>query len=628
MPIYNENADDFIKDVRENKIARILKGNSEGKPGQPEVNSWNNSLSKVRDLIELAGLKDCYVALEYTLPYNRTRIDCLLFGKGENGESNVVLLELKQWSAARATEDEGNFVMTYTGGRERLVSHPSQQVKGYHNNLKEFITAFGGNTPAIHLHSFVYCHNYIKAEDSGLFDPIYKKLFDEFLIYADEDTMALAEKLKTLLSAGEGKAVHYGFMGAEVVASKKLLENANNIIADEKLLALLNEQLVAKNTIWSKVRKAERTKTKSVIIVHGGPGTGKSAIAINVLAEMAARRKAGRVRYKVYYACKSKSFINGLRYLTGDKARPFFSNLYRFIPSKTKENELDLLLVDEAHRIENSSNHQMTKEADKTDMPQIDQLVRCAKTAVFFIDDRQNVRSQEIGHSELIREAARKYNCTISEITLETQFRCMGSNDYILWLEAALGYTDEKRELKKNEVFDFQILSSPQVIYDELQKKENKNPNSARLTAGFCWPWSKQLDENGALIKDVRIGDFAMPWETSDKIETPPAGYVQWWEWAYLPEGFKQVGCIYTSQGFEFDYIGVIIGDDLYYDTAAGKLKANINANRDYMLTIKPENFEMYVKNIYRTLLTRAMKGCFVYFVNKETESYFRSLME
>jgi len=286
------------------------------------------------------------------------------------------------------------------------------------------------------------------------------------------------------------------------------------------------------------------------------------------------------------------------------------------------------LLVDEAHRIEKNSNFQFTKPEDRTDLPQVDQLIICAKTPVFFIDDKQNVRFQEIGGSKLIRTAAANYNCDVEEVILETQYRCMGSNDYLLWLESVLGYVDEKRILRKNDIFDFKIFNSPQAIYDELKKKEADKQNSARLVAGYCWPWSNRLDENGCLINDVKIGDFAMPWETHGKITRPPKGFVKWYEWAYRQEGFKQVGCIYTAQGFEFDYIGVIIGDDLTYDPTTDRLKGNIAATKDPTLKKKKDKFDQHIKNIYRALMSRGMKGCYVYFMDKNTEKFFKSRIE
>jgi hypothetical protein len=252
----------------------------------------------------------------------------------------------------------------------------------------------------------------------------------------------------------------------------------------------------------------------------------------------------------------------------------------------------------------------------------------CSKVAVFFIDDRQNVRSREIGHSDMIRDAAKRHNRNVYEVALQTQFRCMGSNDYLLWLESVLGYGDEKRVLRKGDVFDFRIFDSPQSLYNTIAEKENEKENSARLVAGFCWPWSKGLDEYGQLVKDVRIGDFAMPWETHGDIKCPPTGYVPWYQWGYRKEGIKQVGCIYTAQGFEFDYIGVIVGDDLVYDPETDSLTADISATQDRTLKQGAATFEKHVKNIYRTLMSRGMRGCYVYFTNKSVEAYFRNRIE
>ncbi len=625
MLIYQNSSRQFVADVRTNVIADIMATAFVGRwgrePGLQEFQSWQNSLSKMRDVIELAGIEDTYVALEYEVPYNQSRIDCLVFGRSAERTDNVALVELKQWSRVEALPDEGNFVETYVGGSEKVVPHPSQQVKGYHGYLIGFISDFEGQG-ALRLFSCAYCHNYDKIKGQGLFAPIYSDLIREFPVYSRTDTREIAGKLKDLLEAGEGFEIFNRFMQSPVRPSLKLLENVGRLIKGEGVFSLLNEQLVAKNLIWARVRRAQRKGTKSIVIVHGGPGTGKSLIAVNVLAEAAEKGQ------RVFYACKSKPFTEGLRKKVGREPAMFFSNLYRFVPSKVKENEIELLLVDEAHRIEKKSNHQYTPAADRTDMPQVEQLIRAAKTCVFFIDDKQNVRSQEIGNSDLIRAAARDHDCEISEVTLENQFRCMGSNDYLLWLESVLGYSPEERILNANEIFDFRIFDDPKTLYEELGIKERQKPNSARLTAGFCWPWSRSLAEDGSLVKDVKIGAFEMPWETHGDITRPPQGYVKWYEWAYRPEGFKQVGCIYTAQGFEFDYVGVIIGNDLVFDKDEDRLRGEINATRDPTLKRNAANFETHVRNIYRTLLTRGMRGCYVYFTQKQTEAFFRSRID
>lgn len=625
--IYKSDSETFLKNIRENRLTGIMvdafKAFFVREVGPGEKNSWSNSLPKIKDLIEIAGLKNINIALEYEIPYNQNRIDCLLFGKDDNNEDNIVMFELKQWSSVTQYVDEGNFVETYTGRGNRIVPHPSQQVKGYEGYLKDFIAEFEKDKPLL-LFSCSYCHNYKKVEGEGLFSPVYKSILKDYPIFTQDDTVYLANKIKSLLSKGDGFEVFNRFMQSEIKPSKKLLENVSKIVSNEVVFSLLNEQIVAKNLIWSKVKHNQKKPSKSVIIVHGGPGTGKSVIALNILAE------AARKKLKVFYACKSKPFVSGLSNLVGRDAEKLISSLNRFVPSRVKENEGDVVLIDEAHRIGKTSNHQFTKAEDRTEMPQIDQIVRFAKTSVFFIDDLQNIRSLEIGSADLIRETAKKLGCSIDEVVLETQFRCMGSNNYLLWLESVLGYTKDVITLSQSEKFDFRIFDSPSELYDVLLQRESQgikdNPgkkNFSRLVAGFCWPWSQKLDANGELMKDVVIGNFAMPWETHGKV-TPPKGYAKWYEWAYKPEGIKQVGCIYTAQGFEFDYIGVIIGDDLKYNPLTGKLEGNIHATADPMLRRNKDNFDKYVKNIYRVLMSRGMKGCYIYCTDKGTQEYFK----
>lgn len=628
MPVYQTTARQFIRDIRENKLTPILIKEFENftgrKAGLGEVSAWQNSLPRVRDLLELAGLMDNWVALEYQIPYNQLRVDCMLFGKDTHGNDAIALLELKGWSAVAPILDEndpeGNYlVQTYTGQKYRTVAHPSQQVKGYDGHLRNLIVELTADRP-LTLFSCAYCHNYTRKGNGGLFDSIYADILAGFPVYTSEDALQLADKLRSLLGAGSGKEVFNRFMHSKLQPPQKLLENAPAIIQNKSVLHLLNEQLVARNLILAKVRQTARKKEKSVIIVHGGPGTGKSLIAINVLAE------AVRLKRTVYYACKSKPFLHGLRHLVGNNGGGRFSNLYRFLPNRMKGQQLDLLLVDEAHRIEKEVNPKYVAEADWTPLPQVDQLILCARTVVFFIDDHQNVRSQEMGSSRLIREAAAQYQIPVSEVTLVDQYRCMGSRNYLHWLEYVLGYQGGNRIMVSDKEFEIKIFDSPTGMYERLKEKEMEKPNSARLVAGFCWDWSDP-DANGELVKDVVIGDFAMPWEARDGFNLAK-GIPVWYEWAYKTEGINQVGCIYTAQGFEFDYIGVIIGKDLVYDPVTNALKADIGAARDPMLKKHPAHFETHVRNIYRVLMTRGMKGCYLYFVDKETERYFRERME
>ena len=583
-----------------------------------ELLSFQNSLSRVKDLIEISGIKDNHIALEYQVPYNQSRIDCLIFGKNLSGSDNILLIELKQWTSVTALETEGNFVETYTGGGMKVVAHPSQQIKGYHNYLLDFVEEFE-KEPSLTLTSCSYCHNYSSSDRAGLFNNVYGTILKDYPVYCKEDVVKLAEKLRELLLSGKGTEVYNRFMMSRIRPSKKLLENVKGIIKNEVSFSLLNEQLVAKNLIWGKIRRADLKKEKSVILVKGGPGTGKSLIALNILAEAAARKK------KILLASKSKPFRDGLQAWVGPAGRNIFVSPYSLTPSRMEENGLDVLLIDEAHRIETSNVYQHMRSADRSDMPMVDQLIRCAKTTVFFIDDKQRVRHQEIGNSIFIRDSAKKFKATVEEVELLSQFRCMGSNNYLDWIESVLGYTEPGRIFRKNEEFVFRIFNSPSELYDELKKREAEKTNSARLTAGYCWPWHDPKPD-GTLVNDVKIGEFEMPWET--KGDHAVGQYPVWYQWAYKPNGFRQVGCIYTAQGFEFDYIGVIIGPDLKYSKDTDSLSGDMSATKDPTLRKDPANFETYMKNVYRVLLTRGMRGCYVYFTDKETEKYFIERME
>ncbi|MBU0683995.1 MAG: DUF2075 domain-containing protein [Candidatus Omnitrophica bacterium] len=586
-----------------------------------EYNSWNNSCQHVKNVIETAGLTDNMLCLEYEVPYNTGRIDCMLFGCSENGKSHAVLMELKQWSFVDEVDDEDNVIETFVAGRNRKVPHPSQQIEGYHHHLVSFVTIFETEED-FDLYSCAYCHNYAKDPGRGLFAERFNALVDKFPVFTKDDVLSLANKLKFLLGKGNGFEIFNRFMQSPVRPSQKLLEEASKIVNENKaVFSLLNEQLVAKNVIMSKVRQAKKKGLKSVVVVHGGPGTGKTVIALNVLADLARKNKS------VFYGCKSKPFRAALEKIVGPKSRILFSNLSRFLPSKIEEGSIDVVLIDEAHRIAKKSNSQYTKREDRTDMPQIDQVIRSSKTAVFFIDDNQVVRSQEVGSSDLIKDAAERFEAIYEDIQLVSQFRCAGSDNYLDWLEYVLGYKEKPIDLPKEERFEFKIFDDPNELYEVIKNHESKKANSARLVAGYCWPWSKTLNPDGTLIKDVVIleHNFAMPWEAQDKYPGKIAkGIPKWFQWAYQTGGVNQVGCIYTAQGFEFDYIGVIIGPDLKYDKQNDCLSFDVGATCDPTLRKDIKNFDTYAKNIYRVLMTRGMKGCYVYFCDKEVENYFK----
>ena len=620
MKLYTGTTEQFIQDILENKLADKLKTAYESYyyrlANQQEVVSWTNSLQFVKNAVEYASLNDDMVVVEYELPYSNRRIDCMLFGKGSDGNGNAVIMELKQWSKVEKCDIE-NEVLTFVGGANRYEAHPSFQAEGYYSYLKDFVEVFGND--AVTLSALSYCHNYSRTADV-LFGPKFESIMTQFPLFAKEDVPALATYLKNRLSAGQGLEVFNRFSNSRVGPTKKLLEHTSQMIKGQKVFNLLEDQLAAYYAILDRAKKVSKLKKKSVIIVRGGPGTGKSAIALNVIAELLSR---GQV---VFHATGSAAFTATLRKIVGVRAE----NLFKYFNSFTnvKENEVDVLVCDEAHRIRKTSVSRYTPKLSRTDRPQVDELLRAAKVSVFFIDDFQVVRPYEQGSTGLIREAAEKYTSEIFEFELKTQFRCSGSDGYLNWLDNTLGIRETPNlMLTKNEKMDFKIFETPQSLYEEIKKKNSERPNSARMVAGFCWPWSDP-NPDGTLKEDVVIGGFRMTWEAKNEAVKVAPGIPRAKLWAYDPNGVNQMGSIYTIQGFEFDYVGVIFGNDLLYDTQKKTWVGIPENSADAAVKRDKQNFVKYAKNAYRVLMTRGMIGCYLYFIDKQTESELKSRIQ
>lgn len=645
----------FIADVERNFVSQKMKHTAEQAgiySAENEIASWENNAPHIARLLTQCGAKDSYVTFEFLVPFSRKRIDCMIYGKGGDNSENVIHIELKQWSnkTVGVAESDGNFttdetanrqpddvifnVEAFTGHANRIVAHPSQQVKGYQGYLSNFIEVFSNHE--VSLTGLAYCYNYTKNDTKNpayLYDDKYASLLSQFPTYAKDQFDELAERLTVLLKNGEGLSIFNKVIDSPIRPSKKLLNEVRTMVenGDTSTFALIEDQLVARNMILDKIRRYINNGVfeKSVIIVNGGPGTGKTVIALHVLAELAKQTNNGN-GLNVQYATKSASLLGGVKSKIKPATRILFQNVTSYVPAVTDENAVDVLLIDEAHRIGRTSNNQYTPAARRTNLSQIETIIRATKICVFFIDEKQAIRGAEIGNTNMIREAAAKYGAKVEECTLTSQFRCNGSDNYMDWLEQVLYNRPVTSKFAISD-FNLQILDSPQEMYDKLVEEDNKPDQTARIMAGFCWKWSDHLDENGELIKDVEIGDFKMPWETHRNFTKTPKGYVKWFEWAYKPEGIKQVGCIYTAQGFEFDYAGVIIGPDLIYNTESHKIETVKSATRDPMLRNAPTEATMtyddYVRNIYRVLMSRGMKGCFLYICDDNLRNYMKQLL-
>ena len=612
MIIYENTIEQFNQDVVRNCIAdraaTKYKAYYKKNPGDAEYRSWAYSLAILNNSFLYAGLKDNHVIVEYEIPYTSQRIDVLVFGNDLKDQGNIVLMELKQWSNNNVhdSQSDGNVIVDY-GRFIKEQPHPSLQVQGYHFHLKDFLEIFESkNSPE--LSSCAYTHNYSKRGKNVLFSQKFATPLKTFPLFAKEDSIRLARYLKDRLRGGGGNVLYERFANSSIRPSRKLLDHTSEMINKRQIFNLIDEQIATYNAIMHKVKQLSKQKKKSVVIVKGGPGTGKSVIALEVMGELLRQGK------KVMHATGSSAFTNTLRSIVGVKAK----NLFKFFNSfvTVAPNSLDVLICDEAHRIRESSVNRYTPKLLRTGLPQIDELLRVAKLNIFFLDEYQVVRPSEIGSVTMIKEGTKRFGideADMTEFELKTQFRCSGSDAYLQWLDHVLEIRDtEITEFDAK--MEFRIFDNPSDMMSEIRQRNVEKPNSARIAAGFCWPWSSP-NSDGSLVNDVKIGDFEMPWEKKD----------QFWKWATDNSGMEQVGTVYTAQGFEFDYIAVILGNDLVYNMDERKWKAVPKNSNDTQVKRNNPNLTDHLKNVYRVLLSRAHKGVYVYFIDKSTEQYFRN---
>ncbi len=625
MRLYENTVSEFIKDVRENQISTRLTNNFKNyylrSPGPGEINAWRNSSQYIANVLDKTPM-DNMLIMEYELPYSDKRVDCMLFGKDESFNDNVILIELKQWSEVSNSEIE-NKVSTFVGGGLKDVNHPAYQVRGYCLYLKDYLEIFYGKNPA-NLCGCAYCHNYIKkARVDPLFETKFTNIINDYPVFTQTDYSEIGQYIKNKIGNGHGLEVFNRFSFSNIGPSKKLLEHVSGTIKGTEIFHLIDEQLEAYYTIIDRVNKLGSSAKKSVVIIKGGPGTGKSVIAINIMADMLSKG------YKVYHGTGSKAFTETLRKTLGERAASRFVFFNSPALTRAKNNEIEILVLDEAHRIRKTSNNRFTRRIDRTDMSQIDQLINAAKLTIFFIDDLQIVRPDEIGNTNLIKETAAKFGADVFEFDLKTQFRCNGSDAYIDWINETLGIKEtDHKILTVNDKVEFKIFEDPIKLREAIIEKNLQKANSARLVAGFCWKWSDPNPE-GTLKEDIVIPlennrEFKATWEAKNEARKIAKGIPRAALWAHDPNGVNQVGSIYTIQGFEFDYVGVIFGKDLRYDPEKGWVGDTKNSADKSVIRAK-ENFVNYVKNTYRVLMSRGMKGCYVYFMDKNTENFFRS---
>lgn len=614
MIIYESSKKDFCENVINNNITDQIinsfkiKGINYSNKLKSEIRSWQNSMQFVNNLLNNNEINDdTYVAIEYKIPFTSNRIDFMLFGEDENQKKNFVILELKQWEKAEDSNKE-DLVITWVGNANREVLHPSYQAMQYLYSLSNFNESLVSKK--INGYSYAYLHNADKENNKNLLNSLIYTTILKHPIYFKNDTKKLKEKIIQLVGKGKGKEILYTVENGKIVPSKNLMETIANTLDGKKEYELIDSQKIVFENIISKANESN-----NVFIINGNPGTGKSVVAINLLSKLLNLKKS------VALIAPNTSFKNVIiNSLKNKKNKEAINTLIKGSTNfyLSDDNAYDWLIIDEAHRLKDKAYMYKGKN-------QVEDVIRASKNTIFFVDEKQVIRNNDIGNNETISQIAKKYNKNIfndDDYKLKVQFRCGGSEGFLNAVETTLQIEETGNfYLNDDPNFEFKIFDTPQELEKEIYQKR-LNGNTARLVAGYAWPWiNKNLNRNELVIsdkKDINIEEYnySINWNFND-------GKMLW---SIDQEGEREVGCVHSCQGIEFDYVGVIIGNDIGIDENNNII---VNWNNYYDsegkkgLKEKPELLIKFIKNIYKILMTRGKKGCYLFVRDKKLKEYF-----
>lgn len=621
MIIYKANKTTFINEVESGVIGTRVYDEFKkriGRTSEAEQKAWIHSLRQMYHVLNTDHIPhDATVCIEYRLPNQNNRIDFIIAGKNEAGEENVVIVELKQWQDAGLVSGKKDIVSTFINGGIREVAHPSYQAWSYAITLREYNEAVRNDN--IKLFPCAYLHNYIPLGKDPIVDNNVYEIINEAPLFTQPDNMNLRSFIAERIVKSDDSDIMHRIDNGRIKPSKSLQDMVSSIMRNNQEFVLIDHQKVIYEDLLHHIHRLKNeSEDKKVFIIEGGPGTGKSVLAINLLASVIQDGKSGA------YVSKNSAPRNVYSAkLTEDRYKKALINASfkgsgSFVESK--KNEYDVLIVDEAHRLNEKSG--MYNNLGEN---QIKEIINAAKISIFFIDENQMVHSKDIGTVSGINSFAKQANARVFKSKLESQFRCNGSDGYLCFLDDILEIRESYYTFDPND-YDIQVLDDPTEVFRQIKSK-NLGANKARMLAGYCWDWQSKKDSN---CYDIVFSeyDFKALWN-----------YNNTKTWAIDENSVDQIGCIHTSQGLEFEYVGVLIGNDLRYENGAVVTDFKARAKTDKSLDglIGPcrkgnvaslESVDKIIRNTYRTLLSRAMRGCYIYCTDKALSNYLKARIE
>ena len=618
MIVYNGTKSMFVDDVRhgviETKILDLILSRGLLGGQEREVESWHNSMQFMRNIVDDPEIADdVQVAIEYNIPQTSKRVDFIIIGADQGGRDSIVIVELKQWSKAEKVDDEMHYsVRTYVANDNRIVCHPSYQAYSYSRFLINYSQEI--QDKHISLVPCAYLHNYYPEYKSVLSDSIYREWYSAAPFFVRNETdefSAFVKKFVTKKSAGGD--LLYLIENGRIRPTKSLQDALTSMLKGVPEFMLLDEQAVCYDMCLRTMLQCLKDRKKRTVVIQGGPGTGKSVLAVNLLVKLindslnSAYVTKNSAPRQAFLTLLTQGHANNLADIRHLFRSPFGLN-------QCGENTYDCLIVDEAHRLVK----QMYR--DQGGENQVKECIHASLLSIFLIDEDQAVTTKDIGSIAEIRKWCELEGSRLimnQDTRLVSQFRCNGSDAYIQFIDSLLQRTEESVFVDTSELYyDFRVFDDPTEMRNAL-REINQVANKARMVAGYCYDWNVKYGRGDV---DIELpGGFQAKWNLAeDSI------------WAINPRSFEEVGCIHTAQGLEFDYVGVLIGKDLFFDPATGRVKTDKTAishddRSSGIRSASDAEARRLILNTYKTLLTRGQKGCFVYCEDPRLRDYIKS---
>ena len=608
MLAYSETLKTFYSHINQNVIEQMIVQKLGFKVGESERRSFRMSLPAIANALRNAQIPDdVQVALEYKIPLTNRRIDFMIAGSDEFGKDHIVICELKQWDEVKHT-DMNDIVLVK--GQEHV--HPSWQAYTYGSTIANFNEYVEKNN--VEINTCTFLHNYKREYIEELCHDVYIEGLTKAQPFISDQYVELSKFVSKYIKCKSKKDLLFEVENGKIKPSKMLADSLASMLNGNKEYELLNDQRIVYSNLLNAIKKNQNENKKQVFIVRGGAGTGKSLICIQLLADLIKTKGL-----KTFYVTKS-GYVrdNYFSKLTKDVPQySFLKTLFKgsssFIDSIN--NEFDVLIVDEAHRLTEKTKQSWFYKGEN----QIKEIIHASKTSIFFIDETQNIDIKDFGTIENIIKYANELNAEIhceDKYILKSQFRCNGSDDYIAWLESIL-YNKEYIPAGMMVEYDIQVVDDILEWNQLVIEKNNASSMPSRMLSGDIFEWKSMKDKSAI---DIVIGNFTAQWNKTKAFATDP-------------KSINEVGCIHTSQGMEFEYVGLIVANDLIYRngqvltdyTKHPKGAAEFKRPHARKVNIVDDQIiDRIIRNTYKVLFTRGQKGCYLYVMDEELREYLK----